>query len=38
MQVCQEADRFRMAPPNDDTAVESFKRLDLDFLEVETTV
>jgi hypothetical protein len=34
MQVCQEADRFRMARPNDDTAVESFKRLDLDYLEV----
>ena len=34
VQVCQEADRFRMARPNDDTAVESFKRLDLDYLEV----
>jgi hypothetical protein len=35
MQVCQEADRFRMAPANGDTAVESFKRLDLDHLEVD---
>lgn len=34
LQVCQEADRFRMSPVNGDAAVESFKHLDLDYLEV----
>ncbi len=33
--VCQEADRFKMSPVNDNNAsVESFKRLDLDYLQV----
>lgn len=32
-QVCNEADRFRMSPVNGDATVESFKHLDLDYLE-----
>ena len=32
--VCAEADRFRMSPVNANRSVESFKKLDLDYLEV----
>ena len=32
--VCAEADRFRMSPVNGNRSVESFKKLDLDYLEV----
>ncbi len=32
--VCAEADRFRMSPLNSNRSVHSFKKLDLDYLEV----
>lgn len=36
--VCQESDRFKMSPVNDNNAsVESFKKLDLDYLQVSST-
>ncbi len=35
LQVCKEADRFRMSPVNDATEPTAFKRLDLDYLEVQ---
>ena len=34
--VCAEADRFRMSPVNANRSVESFKKLDLDYLEVRS--